>query len=292
MADDTGGGVAATRSATSAIQAAAHAGGNPGILVMTDQEGGQVKRLPGPPWFAAADMSEPTLAYAQGRATGEMLKRAGVNVDLAPVADVVRTDGFINEERRSFGSAPASVSSAACNFAFGLAAVGVAYTLKHFPGLGDATLSTDNGPVRISEPASKIYSDDAAYRNCGRNPLALIMVSSASYTDLTGSTPAVLAPRIYSQVIPRDGITGVLISDDFESRAIAAVASSGPARTAINAGLDMLMYAVRESAALRTYSILVADARNGLLSRRRLLAASDRVLQLKAHLGLIGERAG
>jgi beta-N-acetylhexosaminidase len=286
MGDNTAGGVRATAVATTQLQAAAKQGGNSGLLVMTDQEGGTVKRLPGPPRYAAVDMAKPATAYAQGRATGEMLKSAGVNVDLAPVADVVRVRGFIQREGRSFGTNPAVVSSAACGFAAGLSAAGVAYTLKHFPGLGDAVATTDTRAVNVSEPASELDADDAAYRRCGHSPLALVMISSASYRHLTGAMPAVLDPKIYSQALPQDNVTALPISDDFESGAIRAVAPLGPAKTAINAGLDMVMYSAYESVALSAYSKLLADAEDGALNRGRVQAASDRVLALKQRLGL------
>jgi beta-N-acetylhexosaminidase len=286
MGDNTAGGVPSTKLATAKMQAAAGQGGNSGLLIMTDQEGGAVKRLSGPPGYAAIDMASPATAYAQGLATGQLLRSAGVNVDLAPVADVIRAEGFIEQEGRSFGTSPAVVSNAACKFAAGLAATGVGYTLKHFPGLGDAIATTDARPVSVPEPAAEIYADDAAYRHCGHGPLALVMISSASYSQLTGSVPAVLDPKIYTQVLPLDRVTALPISDSFEAGAIRAVAKQAPARTAINAGLDMVMYSVYESDALNAYATLLADARAGNLSRARVLAASERVLQLKAHLGL------
>ena len=286
MGDNTAGGVRTTHLATAQMQAAASQGGNAGLLIMTDQEGGAVKRLSGPPDDAAIDMANPATAYAQGRATGQLLRSAGVNVDLAPVADVIRTRGFIEQEGRSFGDSPAVVSNAACKFAAGLAATGVGYTLKHFPGLGDAVASTDVQPVSVPESAADIYADDAAYRRCGHGPLALVMISSASYSHLTGSVPAVMDPKIYTQVLPLDRVTALPISDSFETGAIRAVAKQAPARTSINAGLDMVMYSVYESDALNAYATLLADARAGTLSQTRVLAASERVLQLKAHLGL------
>jgi beta-N-acetylhexosaminidase len=286
MGDNTTGGIRATKAATAQMQAAAGAGGNPGLLIMTDQEGGTVKRLVGPPNYAAIDMANAATAYTQGQATGELLKSVGVNVDLAPVADVIRAKGFIEQEGRSFGASPAVVSTAACKFAAGLAGVGVAYTLKHFPGLGDAIATTDTRAVSVKESASGLHADDAAYRRCGHEPLALVMISSASYPHMTGSVPAVLDPKIYSQVLPQDGVTALPISDSFESGAINAVASEGPAKTAINAGVDMVMYSEYESVALSAYTKLLVDARAGALNRARVQAACDRVLQLKAQLGI------
>jgi beta-N-acetylhexosaminidase len=284
MGGNTAAGVAATRAATRSLQEAARAGGNPGLLVMTDQEGGEVKRLEGPPAYAAAGMTDPGVAREQGAATAELLRQAGVNVDLAPVADVSRTDGFMTREQRTFGSDGASVARAVCAFARGLAASGVAYTLKHFPGLGDAEQNTDAVPVGVPEPTNEITADDAPYRRCGHGPLALVMVSSASYDQLTGSTPAVLSPYIYRTVLKRDGVDAVTISDSFESGAISAQPS--PALTAINAGLDMVLYPDYETTSRDAYDLLVEDARQGTLHADRVLAAAGKVLTLKAQLGL------
>ncbi|MDE3130142.1 MAG: glycoside hydrolase family 3 protein [Acidobacteriota bacterium] len=287
MGDNTRAGIRATKAATARMQAAARSGGNAGLLIMTDQEGGQVKRFNGPPAFPAIAMANPATAYSQGRATGALLRSAGVNVDLAPVADVIRVKGFIQQEGRSFGSSPAVVANAACRFAAGLAEAGVAYTLKHFPGLGDAVATTDVKPVSVTESAAQLYQDDAAYRRCGHGPLALVMISSASYPRLTGKLPAVLTAKTYAQVLPLNRVTALPITDSFESGAINAFAARGPAKTAINAGVDMVMYAADQSVALSASTILVADARTGALSRARVRAASARVLALKQQLGLV-----
>jgi beta-N-acetylhexosaminidase len=286
MGDNTAGGLAATESAIRELQQASRQGGNPGLLIMTDQEGGQVRRLPGPPNDPASGMSDPGVAYQQGTATGAFLKQAGVNVDLAPVADVPRIDGFMAQEQRTFGSVgarPRAVAAATCAFARGVASQGIAYTLKHFPGLGDAVQSTDNVPVSINEPYRQLERDDTAYAECGRSPLALVMVSSASYPALTGTVPAVLSPRIYG-ILANEGAGAVTISDSFESGAIHRLAA--PARTAVNAGLDMVMYPGYQSAAELGYRVLLRDAETGSLNTFNVRAADDRIRALKSRLGL------
>jgi beta-N-acetylhexosaminidase len=287
MGDNTADGVSTTKAATTALQHAAHEGHNPGLLIMTDQEGGEVKRLPGPPDYPAAGMSSPALAAKQGYATALALRQAGVNVDLAPVADVTRIDGFMTQEQRTFGVAPSTVAAAACSFARGLVRGGVAFTLKHFPGLGDAVQSTDNVPVDVTEPASELRSDDAAYRKCGRGRLAMVMVSSASYQHVTGSVPAVLSPITYHQLLPAAHVDAVTLSDTLESGAIRPWSS--PARRAISAGLDMVLYPDYEADALNAYHGLVADIEAGSLSRARVAAAAAKVLVLKQALRLISQ---
>jgi len=285
MGDNTAGGAASVSAATHELQLAAKEGGNPGLLIMTDQEGGEVKRLAwGPPDGSAAEMGAAGDAQKQGVLTGELLKSVGINVDLAPVADVVRVDGFIYQEQRSFGRNPGIVAEEACAFARGLNQGGVAYTLKHFPGLGSAIQSTDGAPVHVEEPLADLAADDEAYGICGSGSRTLVMVSSASYQGLTGYTPAVLDPVIYQHVIPDDGIHAVTISDSFESGAIQGIGS--PAMTALNAGLDMVMYPDYESASANAYTTLLQDADQGSLVHTRLQQAYDEVRVLKQALGL------
>jgi beta-N-acetylhexosaminidase len=285
MGDNTGAGVPATYALARELQLAAKSGDNPGLLMMTDQEGGEVKRLSGPPDFSASHMSNPGTALVQGEQTATLLQQAGINVDLAPVADVARMPtGFMAQEQRTFGSTPATVAVAACAFARGLSGSGVGYTLKHFPGLGDAIASTDTGPVSVDEPAKLLYEDGAAYRMCGHNPFALVMVSSASYPEVTGNTPAVLDPDTYGAFMHEDHIDAVTISDDFDAPALSGL--NMPVVTAINAGLDMVLYAGEESSARTAYQALLAAAERGSISRQRLEAADAKILALKRVLGL------
>ncbi len=92
------------------------------LLVMVDQEGGPVRRIPGPPARSAAELGAagPRATRAAGLAAGRLLAGAGVNVDLAPVADVGRPGGALVGEGRIFPGGAAAVSRAAVAFADGL----------------------------------------------------------------------------------------------------------------------------------------------------------------------------
>ena len=286
FADNTARGVRATRSLVRKLQDAATAGHNPRLLIMTGQEGGQAEAFAGKaPVFSASRMGNPVLAARRGAATARLLRAAGVNVDLAPVADVTRLDGFMTLEHRTFGSDPAKVALAACAFAKALAHGKVGYTLGRFPGLGDAAANTAAGPVSVDESAAMLHADDAAYRRCGAGSRALVMVSSASYPQLTGSAPAVISPAIYDQVLPSDGVHVVTISDDFQAQAIAGL--PGPAHDAINAGLDMVMYAQTEAASANAYQRLYQEAEQGAISQARIRAAWLKVRKLKQSLHLL-----
>src|SRR3954468_19587166 len=110
------------------------------LLIMVDQEGGQVKRLRGAPGASPAAMGRHGAAFSarQGRRTAASLREVGVNVDLAPVLDVARPGGVIAGTERTFAPPPSRVGAPAIPFAKALQAGGIAATGKHFPGFGDA----------------------------------------------------------------------------------------------------------------------------------------------------------
>ncbi len=262
------------------LQRAARKGGNPPLLIMVDQEGGTVKRLAGPPRSAASAMGEGE-AREQGEATGNLLRRLGFNVDLAPVADVGHSGSFIGS--RAFSSSAEEVAGRACEFADGLRSEGVAATLKHFPGLGLASANTDETVVTVDATPQEVRADYAPYRSCGAEPLTLIMVGSAIYPSLTGNQPAVMSPLTYKRELPRADATGLTISDDLETPAIAN--QTTPARRSINAGLDLLLYAATEPTSAYSYTRLLEDIRSGAVDRERVEESATEILALKEQLG-------
>lgn len=278
--EDLQGGDAALANRIRRLQDAADEGGNPPLLVMADQEGGSVKRVPGPPLSAAAAMTA-TSAETEGEATGDLLAGLGIDVDLAPVADVRHPGSFLGS--RSFGSDPEEVASLACDFAAGLRSQGVAATLKHFPGLGRATANTDETPVTISATAAELQADYVPYERCGGEPLTLVMVDSAIYPELTGPDPAVMSPLTYRRELPRAGASGVTISDDLETPAIQS--QTTPARRSILAGLDLLLYARTEATSANAYARLLEDIKTGAIPTTKVESAAAKVLALKAELG-------
>jgi beta-N-acetylhexosaminidase len=210
------------------------------------------------------------------------LRGIGVNVDLAPVVDVEGIGGsFLGT--RSFGSDATTVADRACAFASGLSEGGVAYTLKHFPGLGTASATTDVGPVTVDTEGRRIRANYAPYRECGHGANGLVMVSSAAYPRLTGfDGPALFDPAIYRNELGRARVTLPTISDDLDAPAIAGL--HDPARRALEAGVDLLLYAQTERSSAVAYDALFEDLRNGSFAYRRVLNAAAAVARLKRML--------
>jgi beta-N-acetylhexosaminidase len=265
------------------LQAAARAGGQPGLLIMTDQEGGTVRRLPSqPPTTSAAQMGVAGTAATQGAATGAAMASLGLNVDLAPVADVPTTaTNFLGT--RAFGRSSPAVSRSACAFSAGLHQGGVASSLKHFPGLGRASGNTDGSAIAIQVTQSQLAADLAPYRRCANEPQTMVMVSNASYSGLTGSVPAVVSPNTYALLRSTLGFGGATISDSLNAAAVNGVADL--AVKAVAAGLDLQLW-TSVAAAQQAYRQMLSATKSGSLSRTQVRQAAARVLQLKQSLGL------
>jgi beta-N-acetylhexosaminidase len=258
------------------------------LLIMVDQEGGQVQRVDGPPNASAQEMGERGAGYSreQGRLTAASLGGLGVNVDLAPVLDVARSGGTIAETERGFGASAARVAATAVPFAEALQAGGVAATAKHFPGLGAASLNTDDAVQRIRLTKAKLRAvDEAPYRAFVDAGGDLVMLATAIYPALSPSPAAFSRPIATGELRTRLGFEGVTVTDALETVAVRAF--GGPAKAGVaaaRAGSDLLLY-THLGAAEDARRALVAELRAGALDRGEFEQAVQRVLDLREKLG-------
>jgi beta-N-acetylhexosaminidase len=281
--------VATVRRLTRRLQAIPRpAGLREPLLVMIDQEGGAVRRLTDSPPRTNAEQMAAThdlhLIRARGLATGRALRRAGVNVDLAPVSDTPRAGSALLKEKRTFGSVAADIGPDASAFAAGLVAGGVQATAKHFPGFGAATANTDNAIVRIGLPAATLRSvDEAPFRAVLAGGARLLMLSNAIYPALDPAAPATLSRAIAGrEVRDRLGFDGVTITDDLE--AVALRRFGGPGRLAVRsagAGADLVLFARNYRSSVEAATALRAALRSGRLKMTDARAAAARVLELR-----------
>ncbi len=290
--DNLTGGRADARMTAQLQRAAARGPLDAPLLVMTDQEGGQVRRLPGPPASSAAAMAARGPAYAreQGVATADSLLGAGVNVDLAPVLDLARPGAAIAAEERSFGSRPEEVIATGVDgFAAGLGEGGVAAAAKHFPGLGGAATNTDFAAQSIDLSAAALRNADmapfAAFAEAGGE---LVMLGLATYPALS-RRPAALAPEIATgELRDRLGFAGVSITDSLDAAAAQAWGDRDEvALAAAGAGSDLLLYGDWRTAAA-VGDALVAGLRRGRLDRAAFESSAERVAALRGSLASPG----
>jgi beta-N-acetylhexosaminidase len=256
------------------------------LIVMADQEGGGVRRIPGAPVRAAADVDTVSQARSDGRAAARTLLRAGVNVNLAAVADVARPGAALEAERRTYGRTSYDVTRLASAFAAGLRAGRVLATPKHFPGFGAADVNTDAAPARIESSLDTLRAvDEPPFAALIADGVPAVMVSTAVYPALD-EQPAALSPLWVRGELRRHlRFRGVAVSDDLGTPAVAPFGSNGRrAALAVQAGIDIPLFAGSYRAGVEAFHGIVAAARSGHLDLGVLRDKARRVLRMRARL--------
>jgi len=265
------------------------------LLLMTDQEGGLVRRLPGEPVLSEKQIGQSAdpvaAATSAGTGAGNNLAGVGMNVNLAPVLDVYYKSGnFIDQYQRSYSNNPTTVATLGQAFITAQQATGVAATGKHFPGLGSATKNqnTDAGPVTLNVSLSKLRSiDEVPYPAAVGAGVKLVMVSWATYIALDRSRPAGLSPIVIDQELRgRNGFTGVTITDALEAGALSAYGGTSQRAVAAGAaGMDLILCSARDVGQGETATTALANAyTSGQLDRTAFTDSVDRVTALRSTL--------
>lgn len=281
-------GAAGIRKVVARLQAVARKGGNPRLLIATDQEGGDVRRMPGPPNRSPRELGVASIASARaaGAATGRSLRKLGVGVDLAPVADLP-TDASSFLGTRAFGTASAPHIEAAVAFSRGLQRAGVAATAKHYPGLGSSgSRNTDLAAVTLDTPRAALERERSSFLAHVDAGTRLVMVSNATYRAYDPKRPAVVSPAIVGR-LRRHGFDGVVISDELKVPGLARFGARA-ASAATRAGVDLLLFA--SSSGEAEFGALLADVKAGRVRRSVVERQVRRIAALKRWIAAGGTR--
>jgi beta-N-acetylhexosaminidase len=272
------------RALTSSLQRAA--GG--AALVAADQEGGQIRTVPfAGPSAGQAALGRPPEVERAAAAAGRELRALGVNVNLAPVADVPASPATALAGR-SFQGAPAAVAASTRAAVRGASAARVAATAKHFPGLGGATSNTDDAPVTIAAARAELEARDLPpFRAAVAERVPLVMASHALYPAYDRDRIASQSPPLLTGLLrERLGFRGVVVTDSLEAQAVldrSGVAEA--ARRSVEAGADLVLMTGSASWS-EVFPALLERARSSPSFRRRVRQAAARVLALKRNFGL------
>lgn len=261
-----------------------------GLLLAIDQEGGQVARLTDEvtSFPAAAEFAgDPQRAKEAGYVTGQQVQQQGINVVLAPVADVIEAGqgSFIGD--RSFGSDPAAVADMVAASVQGLQDSGVAAAVKHWPGHGATRVdSHDSLPTldvdrQLWDQRERVPFDAAIAQD-----VAIVMVGHLSLPQLDPTAaPATVSPVLVDQLLRQElGFDGVVMTDALNMGAVKGYDRGELAVASVRAGVDIILVPPSLSAAS---GALIQAANEGQLPAEQLDAAVTRVLGLKHDLGLL-----
>lgn len=274
-------------------------GGEP-LLVATDQEGGEVQVLQGPGFSriptGVAQSRLTTAALAAGATGwGNQLAAAGVNMDLAPVVDVVASPAAahlnppIGAFQREIGFVPSAIAAHAAVFRDGMASAHVISVDKHFPGLGLVSANTDNrsgvtdSVTASSSPSVGIYrSEIAAGLQC-------VMVSSAIYSRIDPKRPGVFSSAMVTGLLRNGlGFDGVIMTDDVSAaRQTLAWSPANRAILSLQSGVDLVLVSDNPAVAAQMVDAVLAKANSDPAFAEIVNNAARRVLELKAANGLV-----
>ena len=266
------------------------------LLLMTDQEGGQVRRLSGAPRLSekqiGASVDPAAAATSAGTGAGHNLAGVGMNVNLAPVLDVYRGAGdFDDQYGRSYSKNPAVVSVLGADFIGAQQKTGVAATAKHFPGLGAATRSqnTDLRVVTLNLSLSSLRgTDELPYRAAIARGVRLVMASWATYPALDAKRPAGLSSLIIGgELRKRLGFQGVTVTDALEAGALRPFGTiAHRSILAARAGMDLVLCSVGHvSEGEQARSALQQAYGDGTLNKGAFGASVQRIIALRLALG-------
>jgi beta-N-acetylhexosaminidase len=260
-------------------------------FIACDHEGGavhrfgaNVERLPAPQsyWEKAATGNRAAV-IAEVRADalrgGRQLSELGINMNLAPIAEVLDGRNALFLGSRSYGPDAGFVTDAAAAFIAGMREAGVSCVLKHFPGnsSGDPHQSL---PI-LAATAAELRGMTAPFAALIKTARpAAVMVSHVVVTAWDAGRSASLSPEVIQKRLRAElGFSGIIIADDFSMGALAGLPVEEAAVTALAAGADMVMAWPATLSATR--NAILAAVQNGRLKRERLRDAAEHIIYQK-----------
>lgn len=260
-------------------------------FVASDEEGGAVQRLRGAiyPLPSAATMGawSPARVRRTAHAYGTRMRRLGVRMALAPVADLAVRGSYLDDLGRAFSPDPAQVTRRARAWRLGMRDAGVVTVLKHWPGHGHAS-DTHTGAARVPPLDELLRADLRPFQDELAAGAEAVMVGHVLSAGLTsGGVPASLSARAMTRLRRSAGPSTVVLTDSLSMAAASRALGITPARAAVRAlraGADWAMPC--DAAPLRAVHAIRRALDDGRLPREQALTSVRRILELKARWGL------
>jgi beta-N-acetylhexosaminidase len=264
-------------------------------FIATDQEGGIVQRIRGkaalpPPlsyWEKVQagqnNLADTVIAAIERDAakSGQELRRIGVTLNLAPLAEILTKENQAFLKTRTYGSDPVFIANAAAAFIRGMEGAKVASTLKHFPG--NTGIDPHYNKVVLDVPEAELEVMIGPFKELIRREApASVMVSHAivpSWDSIPLTRSSIAVKHIRDM-----GFNGIILADDF-----AMVAAGAPMEIAVvealAAGVDMVFAWPNDLPKL--YNVIIKAIEKGTLSKERVREAAERVIYQKIRYGIV-----
>ncbi len=272
------------------LQTAALNSSGIGLMVAIDQEGGRVSRISDevtsfPP---ASDLAgDPRVVREASYVTGQQVKQQGVNVVLAPVADVLEPGQVSFIGNRSFGDDPNLVASMVAAAVDGLQQSGVAAAVKHWPGHGATSLdSHEQLPTLNVDRALWEQRELPPFAAAIEQGVSIVLVGHLALPQLDPSgDPATISPVLIDGLLRQElGFDGVVMTDALNMGAVANIPRRDLTVASVKPGIDVIL--IPPSLSDAAVALLEAVA-SGDITEQRIDESVTRILRLKQNLGLL-----
>jgi beta-N-acetylhexosaminidase len=283
------------RALTDELQALARRAGQLPLLIATDQEGGQLNALGEETTQFAGNMAlaaarDPDLAFRVGQATGRELAAMGVNLNYAPNCDLSSNPDNVAAGIRTFGDDADLAADLAAAVVSGMQAAGVAATIKHFPGKGEARVDSHYQLPLIEHSRERLMAVEIRPFQAALDAGAkLVMTGHFALPALTGSDelPATLSRAVMHDFLRQElGFRGVTISDALDMGALTQGAGQiVDVIAATRAEVDLLLTTNQPEVQERLLSGLHLAYSRQLIDDRHLVHSLERIYALKRWVG-------
>jgi beta-N-acetylhexosaminidase len=261
-------------------------------LIAAAQEGGRTSAIPDLPPQSEPTIGasgQPALARAQATLAGRRLRALGVNMTLAPLADVDTPGGAISD--RLYSTDPGAVAAFSDAAVRGYEAAGIVSATGHFPGAGGASADPDQMSATVGGSLAALGARDLLPFATVATHAPVIVMSNAVYAAFDGVTPAGLLPRAVQLLRLGYGFQSVVMSDDLDAALQATGGDAGAAAlAALQAGDTLLFISGSAAEQQSAYAAVLAAAGRSAALRTRVRAALLRVLTLKVKYGMVAGR--
>ena len=261
------------------------------LFISVDEEGGTVSRLPKdgthfPDAKLVGKAGNPTLTSKTGIVIGQELRASGINLNFAPVLDIVSSSENKLLIRRSYGGTAEAVSAHGTAFINGLQAAGVIAAPKHFPGHGSTTVDSHGKLPIINIDRETLQGRELVpFKAAISEGLDAVMVGHLAYPELDPSgLPATMSSYFLTEVLREElDFKGISISDEIEMYGYLNGKETLEECVIIsfNAGLDVFVIGHTKAMQDRVLKALKDSCSEGRISEQRLNEAVLRIIKVK-----------
>lgn len=261
------------------------------LLLGADQEGGRVQRLKNiegetitqiPSMKEIGDTKDTAIARKIGKTIAEELQVFGINMDFAPVIDVISNPNNTVIGDRSFGTDPTIVANMGISLAKGLEDGGVIPVYKHFPGHGNTEVDSHYNLPVVTKTKEELYNLDLIpFQKAISEGASVIMIGHLAIPNITfDNTPASLSKKLitdilkkemkYEELVITDALNMKAITDNYKPKEIYELA--------INAGVDLLLMPEDSNEAIELIKQSIAEKK---ITKNQINESVKKILTLK-----------